>query len=131
MEKPQIFKNRDFISATYIPDAIIHRDNQLQSIAQNMACTLKNSTPQNIFIYGKCGTGKTAIVKHVSNKLIEKCSDIGIPNIDWVYINCNQVTSGYRVIATICNQLDPENPLPPTGTPRDVMIGRLISLLEI
>ncbi|TFG19814.1 MAG: AAA family ATPase [Promethearchaeota archaeon] len=130
MEKPQIFKNRDFISATYIPDEIIHRDNQLQSIAQNMACTLKNSTPQNIFIYGKTGTGKTAVVRHVSSKLIEKCSEIGIPNIDWIYINCNQVTSGYRVLATICNKLDPENILPPTGTPRDVMIGRLISLLE-
>jgi cell division control protein 6 len=113
-----------------MPDELIHRDDQLQAIAQNMAVTLKNSTPQNIFIYGKTGTGKTAVVKHVSSKLSQKCTEIGIPNPDWIYINCNQVTSGYRVLATICDQLDPENTLPPTGTPRDVMIGRLLSLLE-
>jgi len=95
-----------------------------------MAVTLRHSTPQNIFIYGKTGTGKTAAVKHVSTKLSQKCTEMGIPDLTWVYINCNQVTSGYRVLATICNQLDPENLLPPTGTPRDVLIGRLISLLE-
>ncbi len=116
--------------ATHIPDVILHRNAQIQSIAQNMACSLRNSTPQNIFIYGKTGTGKTAVVKHVSRKLSKKCTEIGIPDLNWIYINCNQVRSGYRVLATICNQLDPENFLPPTGTPRDVLIGRLISLLE-
>lgn len=115
---------------THIPDVILHRNAQIQSIAQNMACSLRNSTPQNIFIYGKTGTGKTAVVKHVSSKLSQKCSEIGIPDLNWIYINCNQVISGYRVLATICDQLDPENLLPPTGTPRDVLIGRLISLLE-
>ncbi len=116
--------------ATFIPDELPHRNNQIRAIAQIMACTLKNSTPSNVFIYGKTGTGKTAVVKHVSTKLGQKCLDIGIPIPTWIYINCNQVTSGYRVLATLCNLLDETDPLPPTGTPRDVMIGKLISLLE-
>ncbi|MBN2155081.1 MAG: AAA family ATPase [Candidatus Lokiarchaeota archaeon] len=130
LEKPQIFRNRNCLSANFIPDELPHRTDQIRIIAQIMACTLKNSIPSNLFIYGKTGTGKTAVVKHVSQKLNEKCIEIGIPNPNWLYINCNQVTSGYRVLATICNYLDPENPLPPTGTPRDIMIERLITLLE-
>jgi len=130
LERPQIFKNRNALNATFIPDELPHRNDQIHQIAQIMACTLKNSTPSNLFIYGKTGTGKTAVIKHVSSKLSQKCMEIGISNPIWIYINCNQVNSSYRVLATIYNELDQENPLPPTGTPRDVMINKLISLLD-
>ncbi|MHA1729927.1 MAG: Cdc6/Cdc18 family protein [Promethearchaeota archaeon] len=130
LKGPIIFKSRDALDPSFIPDELPHRDEQIKTIAQNMACTLKQSTPLNMFLYGKSGTGKTAVIRYVAKKLSDKCLKIGVSLPHWIYINCNQVNSGYRVMITIYNQLDPDNPLPPTGLPRDVVLERLFSLLD-
>ena len=130
LKGPTIFRSRNTLDASFIPDILPHRDEQIREVAEIMACTLKSCNPSNLFIYGKTGTGKTAVIKHVSEKLNQKCSQIGINPAKWIYINCNQVTTGYRVIATICNRIDPENKVPPTGLPRDVLIESLFNKLN-
>lgn len=133
LNNPDIFKNRDVLESAYIPDELPHRDDQIKSIAQIMASLLKKNsgkTVSNIFLYGKTGTGKTAVTRYVSKKLDIKCRNMGIVSPEWVYINCNHVKSSYRVMATICNKLNPDNPVPPTGLPRDVLLERVYSLLD-
>ncbi|MCP4763027.1 MAG: AAA family ATPase [archaeon] len=130
LKSPTLFINRNALDVTYIPDELPHRDIQIKEIAQITACTLKNGSPSNIFIYGKCGTGKTAVVKHVSKKLNDKCQQIGINRPKWLYINCKKVKTSYRVLANIYNKLDPSNPLPPTGIPVDIILERVISIME-
>jgi cell division control protein 6 len=130
LKSPKLFVNRNALDIAYVPDELPHRDLQIKEIAEITACTLKNGAPSNIFIYGKCGTGKTAVVKHVSKKLTEKCRQIGIVTPKWVYINCKRIKTGYRVLANLYNAIDPENPLPPTGTPVDIILTRLVEKLE-
>ena len=130
LKKPEVFKNRNVLDSSFIPNELPHRDLQIKSIAQNMACTLKNSIPSNMFLYGKPGTGKTAVIKHVANKLEDKCNNIGIKPPKWIYLNCTQINSSYRILATLCNQMDPSNILPPTGIPKDVLLEKLCLLLD-
>ena len=129
---PDVYKDRDVLGDYFIPDELPHRDDQIRAIAQIMVCILRSSTslPSNIFLYGKPGTGKTAVIRHVVKKLAEKChnSEIQAPNC--IYINCNRVNSGYRILANIYNNIDPQNPVPSTGLPKDVLLKRLYSLLD-
>jgi len=126
-----IFKNRDALNTSYIPDSLPHRDTQIKLLAQIFGVSLKNAQPSNVFIYGKTGTGKTAVVKFVTKKLINKFIDQKIESVPkWIYINCNEVRTSYRILATILNRLEPREKIPPTGFPRDILIEKLYNIME-
>ncbi|MBD3351322.1 MAG: AAA family ATPase [Candidatus Lokiarchaeota archaeon] len=131
LESPNIFKDRNALDSSHIPENLPHRYEQIKAIAEITVVTLRNGIPSNLFIYGKTGTGKTAVIKHISKKLTNKCkriNNMACPN--WIYINSNRVKSGYRVLATICNRLNPDDPVPPTGLPRDVLLDKLVNRLD-
>ena len=58
-----IFLNRDVLRHDYIPDILPHRDEQINRLAGILAPALNHSKISNVIIYGKTGTGKTAVSK--------------------------------------------------------------------
>ena len=130
MDNEMIFKNRDVLRPEFIPSILPHRDIQIQRIAEIVACTLKNSMPSNIIIFGKTGTGKTAVTSRVSERLNHQCRKLGIPESKWIFLNCQQINTGYRIIAKICADLDPDNPVPIAGWPIDVIFDKLVEKLD-
>jgi archaeal cell division control protein 6 len=130
MNSERIFKDRSVLSPEYIPSLLPHRDLQMQKIAEIVACTLKNSIPSNMLIFGKTGTGKTAVVKSVSEHLNRQCKQANIPESNWIFLNCQQVNTGYRILAKICEHLDPEHPIPIAGWPIDVVFDQLINKIN-
>ena len=76
LSTPKIFVDRDALRPTYVPDRLPHRDNQIRQLGQILATALKSGIPSNILLYGKTGTGKTAVCKHVLKRLKEKSSEI-------------------------------------------------------
>ncbi|MHA1210187.1 MAG: ORC1-type DNA replication protein [Candidatus Freyarchaeota archaeon] len=115
---PRIFKDREVLRPTYVPD-------HLRLI---LATALKSGTPSNVFIYGKTGTGKTAVVKYVLKHLAEKCRDLGVSTPNYVYLNCSTVNTNYRVLAHLCENLGVSVPF--TGLPTDEVYNRFISALD-
>ena len=71
-----VFKNREVLRSTYIPEILPHRESQINQLASILVAALKNETPSNVFIYGKTGTGKTATVKLISKELEKKAKEI-------------------------------------------------------
>ncbi|MHA1820114.1 MAG: Cdc6/Cdc18 family protein [Promethearchaeota archaeon] len=130
LKTPNFFKNRAALDSAFIPKELPHRNDQIKAIAQITACALKDANPSNIFIYGKCGTGKTAVVKYVGQKINQKSKEVFGKQPFWIYINCNNISTTYRIIANIHNKLDPKNPLPPTGVPLDIIINKVLNLLD-
>ena len=55
-----IFKDKKPLDHRYLPDNLPHRKEQITAIARYWVEALKGTTPSNITIYGKTGTGKTA-----------------------------------------------------------------------
>ncbi|MGQ9788591.1 MAG: ORC1-type DNA replication protein [Candidatus Hadarchaeaceae archaeon] len=127
LETKPIFKNREYLRPSYTPEELPHRDSQIHQLARILAAPLRGETPSNILIYGKTGTGKTASVKYVTREL-EKVSGRSPLRVRLVYINCEEVNTKYRVLATLANiflerirgNLDglPES-VPMTGWPTD------------
>ncbi|RZB32612.1 MAG: archaeal cell division control protein 6, partial [Desulfobacteraceae bacterium Eth-SRB1] len=94
----QIFENREVLRHTYTPEHLPHRDVQVESLAAILVAALRKDTPSNVLIYGKTGTGKTAVTKYVGMEL-EKSGEIhGVPCYV-IYINCEIVDTQYRLLA--------------------------------
>ncbi len=67
-----LIKNRKTLTIDYVPERLPFRDEESKTIAQVLSVILKNGKPSNLLVFGKPGTGKTAVVKNVMNRLKKK-----------------------------------------------------------
>lgn len=127
LKGPIIFKNRNALETSYIPDELPHRDKEIEQIAGKTACALRGDTPPNILCYGMTGTGKTATIRYVSQKIAQH-TKTNVPW--WIYINCSIISTPYRILAHIYNTIIGSEKIPPTGLPKDVIFKKLLGLLD-
>jgi cell division control protein 6 len=99
-----IFKDREVLRHDYIPNKLPHRDEQIKCLGGIVAPVLRGSPCSNVFIYGKTGTGKTAVTKYVLNKLSSKAQELGL-SVGICYVNCRLAGTEYRVLASLCDAL--------------------------
>ncbi|MDR2707791.1 MAG: orc1/cdc6 family replication initiation protein [Nitrososphaerota archaeon] len=100
VNRVNLFKDREVLRHDYIPDKLPHRENQIRLLGERVAPVLKDARCSNIFIYGKTGTGKTAVTKYVLSHLEAKAKQYGA-HIKFCYINCHVTGSVYRVFANL------------------------------
>jgi len=124
---PKIFKKRDALEPSFIPDELPHRDAQIQKVAELTACALLGDTPPSFLCYGPTGTGKTATIRYVSQKLEQQCTE---DKPWWIYINCSVVSTPYRILAHIYNRISGSEKIPPTGLPKDIIFKKLLGILD-
>ena len=127
LKGPRIFSNRDALESSYIPNTLPHRDVQIKNIAEKTACALLGDTPPSFLCYGQTGTGKTATIRYVSQKLAYQSATI---KPWWIYINCNVVSTPYRILAHIYNTISRCEKIPPTGLPKDIIFKKLLGILD-
>ena len=117
----QIFKDRDVLRPDYIPSSLPHREEQIQQIGGILSPALKGSRGSNIFIYGQTGTGKTAVVKYILDRLLTKGKKIG-SKLDVCYINCRLAGTDYRILANLCGSIGLDIPF--TGLATNEVLDR-------
>lgn len=100
----KLFKNRDVLRHDYLPDNLPHREEQIKLLGEMVAPVLKFSRCSNIFIYGKTGTGKTAVTKHVLSYLETKAKKYKTL-VKFCYVNCRMVGSEYRIFSNLINKI--------------------------
>ena len=100
----KIFMNRDVLRHDYLPDKLPYRDEQIMRLGEIVAPVLKAARCSNIFIYGKTGTGKTAVTRHVLNYVEVKAKEFNAP-VRFCYVNCRMTGSEYRAFASLCQSI--------------------------
>jgi cell division control protein 6 len=100
-----LFTDRDVLRHDYVPQNLPHRENQIQYLGMVVAPVLKTARCSNIFIYGKTGTGKTAVIKYVLNRLEQKAVELNAP-VKIAYANCRLAGTEYRVFSALCEALN-------------------------
>jgi len=101
LQQPKIFKNREVLRHDYVPNHLPHREEHIRHLGEILAPTLQGSRSSNVFIYGKTGTGKTAVVRYVLDRLIRKGQEVG-SSVEGCYVNCRIAGTDYRVLSQLC-----------------------------
>jgi cell division control protein 6 len=103
-----VFKNREVLRPTYTPEALPHRNTQINHLASILVAALRNETPSNVFIYGKTGTGKTAVVRLIGKELDKKSKEITKTHEHEIFkLTLDQFDNGHNdVMESIYQKLD-------------------------
>jgi cell division control protein 6 len=100
----KLFKDREVLRHDYLPDKLPHRESQIRLLGGAVAPVLKDARCSNIFIYGKTGTGKTAVTKYVLSHLEAKAKEYGA-SVRFCYVNCRMIGTEYRIFASLSQSI--------------------------
>lgn len=90
----------------HIPDEIFHRDEYIQKINTNVfQPPLNGNEPENMFIYGGPGTGKTMTVKKLYRDAKSLETEDSYDSGRCVYINCKKMSTPNQAAKAIQNEL--------------------------
>ena len=103
-----VIKNPDKLDFDFVPDELVHRDDQQRYLSQMFKPLLSN-VAQNAVIRGPVGTGKTVIAKKFCRTLTDVARKKGI-NIEYVHINCRKRSTDSMALLGILNHFDSRFP---------------------
>ena len=102
LKKASIFRQKDVLSPHYLPETLPHREKEIGIVMRLVSPALKGSRTQNLFLYGKTGTGKTSSVKHVMDLFGKEGTKSHM-----LYMNCRIYNSRYRVLQHVVKEFVP------------------------
>jgi archaeal cell division control protein 6 len=103
-----LIKNRRTLTIDYVPEKLPFRDEETKTVAQTLSVVLKGARPSNLLLFGKPGTGKTAVVKNVVQRLHKKAKDLGI-EVTVPFVNAKTANTGYKVLYEIAEDMGINN----------------------
>ena len=133
LDGPMLFnKDREVLRPSYLPEKLPHREEEIEQLASVMATSLRGGRPSNVIIFGKTGTGKTAVIRYLSREIkrtkeLVDSEVLDIPEIDYIYINCEIVDTPYGILQNIGNRFikDFSERIPFTGWPTEKVYNML------
>jgi cell division control protein 6 len=100
---------REALRHDYKPKNLPHREEHIRYLGEVLAPALKGSLCSNVLVYGKTGTGKTAVMKFVLDKLTQKAEELG-SYVKVCFVNCRMIGTEYRVFINLCSSIGVEVP---------------------
>src|SRR6056297_106762 len=126
-----IFKQKQILKKDEMPDKIFHRDDEIQQYTIALEDIIVGHDPNNVFIYGPTGVGKTAVTLWMRNKLKEKAAETGVPLNVVGPINCRNYKSAYALATALVNDFrPPDDQLPNSGYSTDKVFDFLYQEIE-
>lgn len=99
-----LMKNRRTLTIDYVPEKLPFRDEETKIVAQALSVVLKGARPSNLLLFGKPGTGKTAVVRKVIEHLHKKTKELELEVIV-PFINTKSANTAYKVLYEIAEYM--------------------------
>jgi len=122
-----LFQDRSALSTEFVPDRLPFREAQIANVAEVLAPALHGSKPSNLLLYGKTGTGKTAVARFVVGKLQ---SQDDTRRIATCYVNSRLAGTEYRTLAKIAEGLPMDEKIPQTGLSLSDVVSRIFQTIS-
>lgn len=129
-KRKQLIKNKKVLQTTYIPEQLPHRKEQIERIVSIISIALSGEKPSNIIVYGKTGTGKTAVLNYIGKEL--RKADPATEKCYFLYVNCEVVDTAYGILYNIASQFikDINKKIPFTGWSFEKLYEELYTEIE-
>jgi len=124
-----LFKNRKTLMPEYIPENLPFRDKQMSEIARILSPALQQSKPSNLLLYGKTGSGKTAVALNIVSRLAAQSNGA----ISTPYVNTRSAGTEYRTLSEIAAHLEIAElgiKVPNTGLSTAELVSRLFKGIQ-
>ncbi len=127
-----VFSDKRVFQLDYVPERILHRDDQISKIQCILADLERGVRPRNVLCVGDFGTGKTAVVRSICRGSPAGSLRDGVAAL---YVNCSEENTQNRIIRSVLRDLGA--PVKP-GFPTDYylrtfkeLVGQKTSLILI
>jgi cell division control protein 6 len=106
-DRANIFARKELLKVGHVPEStrIVGRDNEIEAVAAELRSIVQGDPPNNVMIYGKTGTGKSLVARHVT----ERARRAAISNdvaVGTVYVDCAQHNTQTRVARSVTRSLN-------------------------
>lgn len=129
--KQNIFRNKDALGESYQPDQIEERDEEIDEYMDALQPIVDGWEPNNIFLYGNTGVGKTAVTDYLLDRLQDDVADYDDVDLSVIPLNCKTLNSSYQVAVELVNKLRPAGgEISSTGYPQQTVFKKLYRELE-
>jgi len=129
--KQNIFRNKDALGESYQPDQIEERDEEIEEYMDALQPVVDGWEPNNIFLYGNTGVGKTAVTEFLLNRLQDDVANYDDVELSVISLNCKTLNSSYQVAVELVNKLRPAGgEISSTGYPQQTVFKKLYQELE-
>jgi cell division control protein 6 len=99
-----LIKDRKTLTIDYVPEKLPFRDEEAKTIAHTLSIVLKGARPSNLLLFGKPGTGKTAVIKNIIKHLQKKAKELEIEVIV-PFVNAKTSNTAYKVLYEIAEEM--------------------------
>ncbi len=124
-QENRIFRNKAVLRPDYKIKELPHREKEEDTLIDNMLPILENQKPDNVFIYGKSGIGKTSVVRLVGGSLENIAGEQKL-DFRFVYINCKVYSTFFKVMLKLQKDITGK----PTGRSTSKMYERILAKIE-
>jgi cell division control protein 6 len=95
-----IFRNKDMLRVGWVPEdeeMIVGRDETMAELAEYINPILAGNQPDHVIIYGKTGTGKSLVTRHVVQRAVAASTN----GVQHAYIDCKQFDTETQVFTEL------------------------------
>ena len=114
--------NARVLQDEFLPKEVVHRHTQMNRIAGALEPVVEGDKPQNAFLVGPSGAGKTCIARYSLDRLQEQLLEV-----DTHYVDCWQHSKRFRVLYKVLEGVGTTYDIH-RSTPHDEMLQRLETL---
>lgn len=108
-----IFNRKELLKVGHVPESarIVGRDDEIEAVAAELRPIVQDQPPNNVMIYGKTGTGKSLVARHVTERAKSAAEAQGIQGaaVGMVYVDCAQHNTQTRVARSITRTVNDRN----------------------
>ena len=103
--EPLIIEDKDILRDNWQPEELIEREEELDMYTSALTPIVRGWQPNNIFLYGVTGSGKTVATRQLITELLDECKNYDDVNLNVVDMNCKSLNSSYQVAVNLVNEM--------------------------